>query len=282
MGILKLDKSIKFRLWSFMFESNVSPQLIATQIVANQKASGNPNNQFNASYLLVLSNGGFLIAAIAFFVYGRLQYKQLSAKILYEQNRVNSLQSRLHSALDTIRKWEQNPDLVHSRDCNLDYIRMRMEEQQFNHALVTQVKVKIKQFISTALRISLSKNGTVGIAHRNGFSIDETFDVTYETEIQGKKTRRVLFRIQVKLMKLPTQSTSNTIQQIIECIEAFLSPGRKDTNWQPTIQGHIVSMNWNQQAKPTPLLSLEQDNKSVSVSFRTKMTHQHRAMTGDD
>jgi hypothetical protein len=257
-----------------MFEQNVSNKLIATQVVADRETP-NTSYQFQASHLLILSNGGFLIAAIAFFVYGRLQYKQLSAKILYEQNRVDSLQTRLHLALDTIHKWERNPDLVHSRDCNLDYIRMRMEEQQFNHALVTQIKVKIKQFISTALRLSLSKDVTIGIANRQGYSIDETFDVTYEPDVQGKKTRRVLFRIQVKLMKLPTQTTSNTIQQIIECIEAFLSPGRKDTNWQPTIQGHIVVMNWDQQAKPTPLLSLEQDKKSVSVSFRARMTNQY-------
>ena len=260
-----------------MFEHNVSYQLIATQQASDENSPNRiwENYQFDISHLLFLSNGGFLIAAISFFLIGRLQYKRLSAKIQYEQNRVNNLQTRLHSALETIRQWEQNPDLVHSRDCNLDYIRMRMEEKQFNHALVTQVKVKIKQFISTALRLSLSKNATIGVAHRNGFTIDETFDITYETDIQGKPTRRVLFRIQVKLMKLPTQTTSSTVQQIIECIEAFLSPGRKDTNWQPTIQGHIVNMNWNQQAKPTPLLSLEQDNKSVSVSFRAKMTKQY-------
>lgn len=265
-----------------MFESNISYKLIATQPVPQPKSSDNifQSYQFSVCHLLVLSNGAFLIAAIAFFVIGRIQYKQLSAKIEYEQNKVNSLQTRLHSALDTIRQWEQNPDLVHSRDCNLDYIRMRMEEQQFNHALVTQVKVKIKQFISTAMRLSLSKNVTVGISNRNGSKIDETFDVTYETDVQGKKTRRVLFRIQIKLMKLPTQSTSSTIEQIIDCIEAFLSPGRKDTNWQPTIQGHIVTMNWNQKAKPTPLLSLEQDKSSVSVSFRTRMANQYRSLTG--
>ena len=264
-----------------MLEQNISSRLIATQPVPNQKTSGEifNNYQFSASHLLILSNFGFLLIAIALFVSGRLQYKKLSAKILYEQNRVNNLQTRLHSALDTIRQWEQNPDLVHSRDCNLDYIRMRMEEAQFHHALATQVKVKIKQFVSTAMRLSLSQNSTVGISQRNGSKIDETFDITYETEVNGKRTRRVLFRIQVKLMKLPTQSTSNTIKQIIDCIEAFLSPGRKDTNWQPTIQGHIVTMNWNQKAKPTPLLSLEQDKGSVSINFRNQVINQYRHLT---
>jgi hypothetical protein len=30
-------------------------------------------------------------------------------------------------------------------------------------------------------------------------------------------------------------------------------------------------MNWNQQAKPTPLLLLEQHSEGANVSFRTKL-----------
>jgi hypothetical protein len=144
-----------------------------------------------------------------------------------------------------------------------------MEDSTFQNAMINQAKVKIKQFISTALRINLSQNKTIGVASTHGYKIDETFDVTYETDVQGKPTRRVLFRIRIKLTKLPMQSTSTTIEQIVECIEKFLSPTQIGDNWQPTIQGYIVSMNWNQQAKPTPLLLLEQHSEGVNVSFRT-------------
>jgi hypothetical protein len=81
-------------------------------------------------------------------------------------------------------------------------------------------------------------------------------------------------------MKLPTQSTSSTIEQIVDCVETFLSPADKHLNWQPSIQGHIVSMSWNQQAKPTPLLLLEQHGGGVNVSFRTKVTNKYRTLTG--
>ena len=227
----------------------------------------------------------FVIASIGIIFYGKWQYKKFKKAINYEQNKVENLEKRLNTALTTIREWEENPDLINSRDCNLDYIRMRMQEPIFRNVLVNQAKVKVKHFISTAMRIRLSQNAGGGIASKSGFHIDETFDVTYEPDSQKKrkKNRRVLFRIQVKLMKLPTQSTSNTIEQIVECVEMFLSPTERRsswqpktngkerrTNWQPTIQGHIVSMSWNQQAKPTPLLLLEQNSGGVNVSFRPK------------
>jgi len=99
--------------------------------------------------------------------------------------------------------------------------------------------------------------------------VDEIFDVEYETGTPPNSAKRVLFRIQIRLMKLPTQATSATISQIIDCIETYLSPMEDEDTWQPTIQGRIASMHWDQKAKPTPLLVLEQSNEGVNVTFRT-------------
>ncbi len=239
-----------------------------------------------------LSSLGLFLTVISLIIYGKLKYKQFKKAIQYEQAKVASLEKRLNTALLTIRQWEENPDLINSRDCNLDYIRMRMQEPVFRNVLVNQAKVKVKQFVSTAMRINLSQNAGGGIASRNGFNIDETFDITYDRDSQGKSMRRVLFRIQVKLTKLPTQATSTTINQIVECVEMFLSPterrnewqsnskaDRRSNNWLPSIQGHIVTMSWNQKAKPTPLLLLEQHSGGVNVSFRTKVAHRYRTFT---
>ncbi|MCC0178112.1 hypothetical protein I4641_14095 [Waterburya agarophytonicola K14] len=245
------------------------------------------------SPIWILSSLGLFMTLISLVVYGKWKYKQLKKAIQYEQTKVASLEKRLNTALGTIRQWEENPDLINSRDCNLDYIRMRMQESVFRNVLVNQAKVKVKQFVSTAMRINLSQNAGGGIASKNGFNINETFDVTYNTDSQGKSIRRVLFRIQVKLTKLPTQSTSQTINQIVECVEMFLSPterrsewqsgnlksDRRSDNWLPTIQGHIVTMSWNQKAKPTPLLLLEQHSGDVNVSFRTKVARKYRTFT---
>ena len=240
-----------------------------------------------------LSTLGLFLALVTLTIYNRYKYKQLKKAMQYEQIKVASLEKRLNTALATIRQWEENPDLINSRDCNLDYIRMRMQEPVFRNVLVNQAKVKVKQFVSTAMRINLSQNAGGGIASKNGFNIDETFDITYDRDSEGKSIRRVLFRIQVKLTKLPTQATSTTINQIVECVEMFLSPmerrkewnsdsqeiDRRRNNWLPTIQGHIVTMSWNQKAKPTPLLLLEQHSGGVNVSFRTKVTRRYRTFS---
>ena len=235
----------------------------------------------------------FFLVIVILVVYSRYRYKQLKKVVQYERVKIASLEKRLNAALATIRQWEENPDLINSRDCNLDYIRMRMQEPVFRNVLVNQAKVKVKHFVSTAMRINLSQNASGGIPSKNGFNIDETFDITYDRDSEGKSIRRVLFRIQVKLTKLPTQATSTTINQIVECVEMFLSPterrnkwssdspkiDRRKDSWLPTIQGHIVTMSWNQKAKPTPLLLLEQHSGGVNVSFRTKVARKYRTFT---
>ncbi|MGD1920205.1 MAG: hypothetical protein ACFCAD_15770 [Pleurocapsa sp.] len=268
-----------------IIEQNVSSVSLTLPEIKTDKIFNTP--------IWAFSSLGLFLTTIGLVIYGRLKDKQLKKAIQYEQTKISSLEKRLNTALATIRQWEENPDLINSRDCNQDYIRMRMQEPVFRNVLVNQAKVKVKQFVSTAMRINLSQNAGGGIASKNGFNINETFDITYDRDSQGKSIRLVLFRIQVKLTKLPTQSTSTTINQIDECVEMFLSPtesrkewssnsqgaDRRNNNWLPSIQGHIVTMSWNQKAKPTPLLLLEQHNGGVNVSFRTKVARRYRTFT---
>jgi hypothetical protein len=228
-----------------------------------------PNNESPAVPLLLFASGGLVIALVAVIVYGKILVQKGDKKIKFEQFRTRELEKKLKLALETIRKMETNPDLVHSRDFNLDYLRMRMSEEVFHFALVNQIKIKVKDKISLALRPSQANQGSVGVASNAGKQVDETFDVEYETGVAPNIVKRVLFRAQIRLMKLPTQATSNTISQIINCIETYLSPRDDDDTWQPTIQGRIVYMHWDQKAKPTPLLVLEQSNEGVNVTFRT-------------
>ena len=111
-------------------------------------------------------------------------------------------------------------------------------------------------------------DGDLGIAS-TGRQIDQIFDVEYEPAEMPKGSKRVLFRIEIKMVKLPTQPTSQTISQIIDCIESFLSPGQENDSWQPTIQGRLANMRWDQKAKPTPRLVLEQSQEGSNVTFRT-------------
>lgn len=219
--------------------------------------------------LLLITSGGLILGLIAVLVYGKIVMNQLEKKLKFEQFRTRELEKKFKLALETIRKMETNPDLVNSRDFNLDYLRMRMSEEVFHFAIVNQVKIKVKDKITQALRPNQAQQGTVGIANNTGRQIDEMFDVEYEAGTAPNIVKRVLFRIQIRLMKLPTQATSATISQIIDCIETYLSPMEDEDNWQPTIQGRIAYMHWDQKAKPTPLLVLEQSNEGVNVTFRT-------------
>ncbi len=214
-----------------------------------------------------------VLVLIGVVVYGKLQLDEMAKKLKFEQFKTRDLQKKLKLALNTMHKMETNPDLVHSREFNLDYLRLRMEEEVFHFAIVNQIKIKVKQLISLALRPHQASESAVGIASTTGRPVDETFDVKYETESGGKRNMRVLFRIQIKLTKLPTQATSATISQIIDCIETFLSP--EDETWQPTIQGRIVSIHWDQKAKPTPLLVLQQSSEGVNVTLRTNRARMH-------
>jgi hypothetical protein len=238
---------------------------LKTKKVSQQLSANDPH----IPPVLVVTSGGLVLAMIALIVYGKFQMTKLEKKLKFEQFRAKELEKKFKLALETIRKMETNPDLVNSRDFNLDYLRMRMSEEVFHFAIVNQAKIRVKDKISQALRPNQSQQGTVGIANSAARQVDETFDVEYETGTPPNTATRVLFRIQIRLMKLPTQATSATISQVLDCIETYLSPVDDESNWQPTIQGRVAHMHWDQKAKPTPLLVLEQSNEGVNVTFRT-------------
>lgn len=215
------------------------------------------------------TTGLFAILLIGLTVYGKIRLSKVEKQKRFEEFKNRELQKKLKLALNTISKMEKNPDLIHSREFNLDYLRMRMEEEQFHFIIMNQIKIKVKEKITIALRPNQSEQGLLGIASSSGRQVDEIFDVEYDPSNSPRGgAKRVLFRIQVKLTKLPTQPTSVTITQIIDCMEKFMSHNADD-NWQPTIQGRIASMHWDQKAKPTPLLVLEQSTEGVNVTFRT-------------
>jgi hypothetical protein len=214
-------------------------------------------------------SGGLVLLLIGLGVMSKLGMDRLTKQVRFETFKNRELQRKLKLAVETIGKMERNPDLIHSREFNLDYLRMRMEEEVFHFAILNQIKIKVKEQITVALRPNQANQGEIGIAS-SGRQIDQIFDVEYEPGGDlPKGTKRVLFRIEIKIFKLPTQPTSVTINQIIDCIETFLSPAGANDNWQPTIQGRIANMRWDQKAKPTPLLVLEQTQEGSNVTFRT-------------
>ncbi|WP_341732411.1 hypothetical protein [Microcoleus sp. EPA2] len=257
----------------------VEPRLaVASPKPKQAKPGGLPSDQ-----ILMGASGLLLLLLVGLAVFSKIKLDGLSKKLTFEEFRNRELQKKYKMALETMSKMEKNPDLIHSRDFNLDYLRMRMAEEVFHFAIVTQIKVKVKEKISIALRPT---QGSVGDKSGNagtGRQVDSMFDIEYETGDPAVKIeKRVLFRIQIKLMKLPTQATSATINQIIDCLETYLSPSDDHDSWQPTIQGRIVHIEWDQKAKPTPMLVLEQSNEGVNVTFRTTRAAAGRPANAND
>ena len=218
--------------------------------------------------LWMISSGALAVLCVGLAIFTKYKVTKLRKLARFEEFKNRELQKKLKLALNTISKMEKNPDLIHSREFNLDYLRMRMEEEQFHFIILNQIKVKVKEKITIALRPVQAEQGMVGVASGTARQVDEIFDVDYDLTGSAKGTKRVLFRIQIKLTKMPTQPTSISISQIIDCMQKFMSQSTDD-NWQPTIQGRIASMRWDQKAKPTPLLVLEQLNEGTNVTFRT-------------
>ncbi|MEL7038763.1 MAG: hypothetical protein AAFO04_24600 [Cyanobacteria bacterium J06592_8] len=239
-----------------------------------QLAQASPNQSVTESLssspaiIWMGASGTLLLILIVFSILFKQKNQDLDKQLKMEKFRNKELQKKYKLALGTISKMEKNPDLIHSREFNLDYLRMRMAEDVFHYAIIVQIKMKVKQQIALALRPTQSAVGEKNNAGV-GRQVDSTFDVEYETGEGTVIKKRILFRIQIRLMKLPTQATSATINQIIDCLETYLSPSDDVENWQPTIQGRIVQIHWDQKAKPTPLLVLEQSNEGMNVTFRT-------------
>ncbi len=215
------------------------------------------------------TSGGLFLLLVFLGIFSTIQASKLKKQTRFETFKNRELHKKLKYAVEMIGKMERNPDLIHSREFNLDYLRMRMAEEVFHFAIVNQIKLKVKDKITLALRANPNNQAEVGIAS-TGRQVDEIFDLEYSAgDGTTKGSKRVLFRVQIKILKLPTQPTSVTINQIIDCFETFLSPTHENETWQPAIQGRIANMHWDQKAKPTPLLVLEQTQEGSNVTFRT-------------
>ncbi|KKI98211.1 hypothetical protein PROH_21295 [Prochlorothrix hollandica PCC 9006 = CALU 1027] len=257
---------MQYSLFSSPSSSPSSSPLVAQTQTAS---TGSADVGWNDLQLWQGGAGLLILALVGTTVFHQLQLRKVRKDLRFQTFKSTEMEKKLRLALRTIAKMETNPDLVHSRDFNLDYLRMRMEEKNFNFAILNQIKAKINIQVRSALRPTQADTGTVGVASTTARALQETIEVEYDSE--GRSTsKRVLFRIQIRLVRFPAQKTSETIQQLVECMEAYLSPDAEEEFWYPTIQGHLATLQWDQKAKPTPLLVLEQSAEGSNVTIRSQ------------
>ncbi|MEB3175240.1 MAG: hypothetical protein VKN60_08680 [Cyanobacteriota bacterium] len=167
------------------------------------------------------------------------------------QGRVKTLEQELQTALPTLRQRENDPDLLGARHLNLDYLRMRLDEEVFHYTVMNQIKQKLADAINEALRSTLPG--------KDELQVNQCFEVLHALEVAHRRWQSVvLFRVQIRLAQLPTQSSSATLQQLLEAIEIFLNQDLQHPRWLTAIQNLKVALAWDDHSKPIPLLSLEQ------------------------
>jgi hypothetical protein len=221
-------------------------------------------NTGGVSLLLILLWGA--IGATAYYYWKSRKIRQL---LKIERLKTNELAKKLKLALHTIDENERNPDLIHSRDFNLDYLSMRMEEPHFSEIILAQMKLNLRQKVAPALMPSEEDSG-------NARKVDVVFDVAYQPENHDNSQIRTLFRIHVKLAKIPTNGSQSILKELMAGLESFVVASDESRNWQPTIQGRLAVISWDQSAKPTPLLVIEQTNEGANVLMRNKRLAQSK------
>ncbi|NEQ96933.1 MAG: hypothetical protein F6K30_09445, partial [Cyanothece sp. SIO2G6] len=152
------------------------------QVPAPTQSSGSQSAQ-----LWMAVSGVLLVALAGLAIFTKLTIKKLEKARRFEEFKNRELKKKLQLSLQTITKMERNPDLIHSREFNLDYLRLRMEDKQFHFSIMNQIKVKVKAQISVALRPGQASEGLVGVAS-TGRQVDEIFDINYDLhEMTDKK-----------------------------------------------------------------------------------------------
>lgn len=215
-------------------------------------------NTVGVSLLLVL-----LWGAIGATAYHYWQLRKTRQQLKIEKVKTNELTKKLKLALHTIDEHERNPDLIHSREFNLDYLSMRMEEPYFCEIILAQIKVNLRQKVAPVLMPTEEDSGHVR-------KVDVIFDVSYQPEHHDDSQIRVLFRIHVKLTKIPAHGSQSILKDLATGLDNFVSASEENRNWQPTIQGRLAVISWDQAAKPTPLLVIEQTNEGANVLMKNK------------
>ncbi|CDN12079.1 FIG00871248: hypothetical protein [Richelia intracellularis] len=64
---------------------------------------------------MIATSGLLTIINIALVLYNKFEVKKLTQRIKFEQFKTKELVKKIKLALETIRKMETNPDLLHSR-----------------------------------------------------------------------------------------------------------------------------------------------------------------------
>ncbi len=252
----------------------VSPILANTSEVPQPYSAISPANNscWNLQSPCLWSNVVLGLSLLVTGAFCKCKLTRLQALLELQAKTNQSLNEQLTQAIALTNNREQEKDLIDARNFNLDYTRMRMDEEVFHYVVMNQIKTKITEMINKAVKpqTDIQEENL-----ENPQGINKLFEVYYDVEApEGKWKKGVLFRIQIRLAKLPTQSTAKIINELVENIEGFLTRTNQQSLWESTIHDTDISLIWDESAKPVPLIILEQSpqNNIISLSQNSLST----------
>jgi hypothetical protein len=192
-----------------------------------------------------------LIGLLLLIAWTQRQLYRQHRRLVASLAKAEQLSQELNITLKTLHSLETSPDLADAHCLCLDYIRMRMDEEVFHYNTTNQIKQKITDIINSAIRSTFPG--------KDELQVDNCFEVYHSLELGAQQWREaVLFRLHIKLAQLPTQASSHTINQLLETVEIFLAHNSQHPDWRSSIQDIELAIAWDEQAKPIPVLVLQQ------------------------
>lgn len=91
------------------------------------------------------------LVLLSWLGYDKLKHQKIKRALYFEKFKNKELLRKLTLAQKKIRNLETDPDLVHSREFNLDDLRLRMDEEIFDHSIMNQIRLKIQKALNLAL-----------------------------------------------------------------------------------------------------------------------------------
>jgi len=153
----------------------------------------------------------------------------------------------------TLQEHLNGPELNGAKILALDYLRMRLDEEIFRYQIIHQVQEQLTNLVTQLVKSTLPETPTT-----KQVLLDRLIEIEYDLEgLEGKWYRCTVLQIHVQLRKLPLQSSSSTVRQMVEAITLFMGHPQGQSEWKTPLQEQWLGLRWESSNHPLPLLNLQ-------------------------
>lgn len=224
----------------------------------------------------IIPMGGLAIGIMALLSAAAMgwQFCRTQQKIKQLRHQNLEQEEKLQQTKSTLQDYLNSPDLKASKILALDYLRMRLDEEVFRYQIIHQIEDKLSRLLSQLVNAPPQD----GVAS-NPILQDCILDIEYDLEgLEEKWHKSTVLRLHVQLRKLPIQSTSNTVKQMVEAITLFANHPQGKAEWKTPLQQQWLVLRWEASNHPLPLLNVQ--NYPAQTKDAYPSSRQHNGFDG--